>query len=73
MQTFGLWLANSPIGGAAKAASGAVLVWILDNVESFNLLPIVQVAIVAALPVLINYINPSDFRYGKTALDGFSE
>ena len=59
-----LFLATSPIGGAFKAASGAVLVWLLDNVSSFDLHPAAQVAIIAALPVFINYLNPADTRYG---------
>lgn len=64
MNSFLVWLADSPFGGAFKAASGAVLVWVLDNVQSFNLPPIAQVAIVAGLPVLINALNPMDPRYG---------
>jgi membrane carboxypeptidase/penicillin-binding protein PbpC len=64
-QQIGVWLATSPVGGAIKAASGAVLVWLLDNVASFNLPAISQVAIVAALPVLINAVNPEDPRYGS--------
>ena len=63
---FGIWLADSPLGGMFKAASGAVVVWCLDNVESFNLSPVVQVAIIAALPVLINYLNAMDMRYGNS-------
>lgn len=59
-----IWLADSPFGGAVKAASGAVLVWLLDNIDTFDLAPIAQVAIIAALPVFINAINPEDSRYG---------
>jgi hypothetical protein len=63
MNSFLEWLAVSPLGGAAKAASGAVLVWVLDNVQSLNLPAVVQVAVIAALPVIINYLNPADTRY----------
>ena len=59
-----LFLATSPVGGALKAASGAVLVWLLDNIASLNLPTVAQVAIIAALPVFINYLNPADTRYG---------
>ncbi len=65
MIKLGIWLADSPLGGMFKAASGAILVWCLENIESFNLSPVVQVAIIAALPVLINYLNGMDMRYGK--------
>lgn len=61
-----LFLAASPLGGALKAASGAVLVWLLDNVASLNLPVVAQVAIIAAIPVFINYLNPADTRYGSS-------
>lgn len=67
MNDFLLWLARSPIASAAKVAAGAVLVWTLDNVTDLGLHPIAQVAIVAAIPVLINAINPQDDRYGRHA------
>jgi hypothetical protein len=62
---FGIWLADSPFGGMLKAALGAVLVYVLDNVSSFDLAPIVIVALGAALPVAINYVNAMDLRYGN--------
>lgn len=65
MNDFLLWLARSPIASAAKVAAGAVLVWTLDNVTDLGLHPVVQVAIVAAIPVLINTLNPQDDRYGR--------
>lgn len=67
MNDFLLWLARSPLASAAKVAAGAVLVWTLDNVTDLGLHPIAQVAIVAAIPVLINAINPQDDRYGRHA------
>jgi hypothetical protein len=65
MRNFGIWLADSPLGGMFKAALGAVLVWVLDNVSSFDLAPVVIVALGAALPVAINYLNNMDMRYGS--------
>lgn len=65
MEKLGIFLATHPLGGAIKAASGAVLVWALDNVSSFNLPPYIQVAVIAALPIVINYVNPMDERYGN--------
>lgn len=67
MQGFLYWLARSPIASAAKVAAGAMLVWVLDNVTDLGLHPVVQVAIVAAVPVLVNAVNPLDDRYGKHA------
>ena len=65
MEKVGIWLADSPLGGMFKAGLGAVLVYVLDNVASFNLDPILIVALGAALPVAINYVNGMDTRYGK--------
>lgn len=65
MEKFGIWLADSPLGGMFKTALGASLVYILDNLASFNLDPIFIVAVGAALPIAINYVNGMDMRYGK--------
>ena len=67
LQKLGIWLADSPIGGMFKAALGAVLVYVLDNVASFDLAPVVIVALGAALPVAINYVNGMDLRYGSVS------
>jgi len=65
MEKFGIWLADSPLGGMFKTALGATLVYVLDNLASFNLNPIIIVAVGAALPIAINYVNGMDMRYGK--------
>jgi hypothetical protein len=65
MEKFGIWLADSPLGGMFKTALGASLVYVLDNLASFNLDPIFIVAVGAALPIAINYVNGMDMRYGK--------
>jgi hypothetical protein len=62
----GQWLATSPLGGFAKVASGAMLVWIVDNLSTFQIPEIVQVGLIAGLPIIINWINPNDPRYGKS-------
>lgn len=67
MTNFYKWLASSPIASALKVATGAVLVWALENIGGFGLEPVIQVALIAALPVLINAINPEDERYGSSS------
>lgn len=62
----GAWLATSPIGGFAKVATAGMLVWVIDNVASLNIPEIVQVGLIAGLPILINWMNPDDPRYGKS-------
>lgn len=67
LQNLGIWLADSPFGGMFKAALGAVLVYVLDNVTSLDLAPVVVIALGAALPVAINYVNGMDLRYGSVS------
>ena len=67
VEKFGTGLADSPLGGMFKTALGASLVYVLDNLASFNLAPIVIVAFGAALPIAINYVNGMDMRYGKVS------
>jgi len=66
MKQLNQWLATSPIGGFVKVATGAMLVWIVDNLSTFDIPQIVQVGLIAGLPILINWINPCDPRYGKS-------
>jgi hypothetical protein len=69
----GAWLATSPIGGFAKVAAAGMLVWVIDNVASLNIPEIVQVGLIAGLPILINWMNPDDPRYGKFGDETCSE
>lgn len=65
MDTFLAWLATSPLATAAKVAVAAVLAYIISAPEAFGLSPVLGVAAAAAFPVLINWLNPEDGRYGK--------
>lgn len=64
MERFCAWLAASPLASAFKVAASAALMWCVDNATTFDLPPVVQVALIAGLPVLINALNPADSRYG---------
>lgn len=68
MDRFLAWLAGSPIASAVKVASGAVLVWLVANVTTFDFPAWVQVAVIAGVPVLINWLNPQDPRYGVVSV-----
>jgi hypothetical protein len=61
----GAWLATNPMGGFVKVAIGAMLVWVIDNLSTLQIPEIAQVGLIAGLPILINYLNPGDPRYGK--------
>ena len=65
MQKFWEWFAVSPLAQAASVAASAALAWLVENVTSLNLHPLVVVAIVAGVPVLIDALNPEDVRFGK--------
>ena len=58
------WLANSPIGTALKVGLAAALLWVIENVANTSLPGYAQVSLIAGLPVLINWLNPADSRYG---------
>jgi hypothetical protein len=61
----GAWLATNPMGGFVKVAIGAMLVWVIDNLSTLQIPEIAQVGLIAGLPILINWLNPDDPRYGK--------
>lgn len=63
----GVWLAKNPIGGFVKVAIGAMLVWVIDNLSTLQIPEIAQVGLIAGLPILINWLNPGDPRYGKVS------
>lgn len=60
----GEWLATSPLATALKAAAVAALAWVMANIQSFDLHPILIVAIAAAIPVVIDSLNSQDKRFG---------
>lgn len=66
MKKFKVWLAHSPIASALKIGVGAALVYIIDNVSSFNLGPAWTAVVISVVTVLINFVNSEDKRYGVT-------
>lgn len=60
------WFALSPLSTAARVGIGAALVFVLDNVASFNLDPAVQVLVVAVVSTALRWANPKDGAYGKS-------
>jgi hypothetical protein len=65
MINFGTWLANSPIASALKIGVAAALGWFIANPHTLNVHPALAIAVTAALPVIINWLNPDDLRYGN--------
>ena len=58
---------NTPIGSWVKVFLATVLVLILNhgNIYDLNWKELANTAVMSAIPVLINYLNPNDPRYGN--------
>lgn len=58
---------NTPVGSWAKVFLATVLVLVLNhgNIYDLNWKELANTAVMSFIPVLINYLNPNDPRYGK--------
>ena len=65
MENFLDWLASSPLASFAKIFGAGVLGWFVVNIDSMNIHPAVAIGLASALPVVINWLNPVDSRYGN--------
>lgn len=65
MENFLDWLASSPLASFAKVFVSGVLGWFVVNLDSLSVHPALAIGLVSALPVVINWLNPSDSRYGN--------
>jgi hypothetical protein len=65
MENFLSWLASSPLASFAKIFAAGVLGWVVLNLDSLNIHPAVAIGLASALPVIVNWLNPTDSRYGK--------
>jgi hypothetical protein len=65
MENFLNWLASSPLASFAKVFAAGVLGWVVLNLDSLNIHPAVAIGLASSLPVIVNWLNPSDSRYGN--------
>jgi hypothetical protein len=65
MENFLIWLANSPLASFAKIFGAGILGWFVVNLDSMNIHPAVAIGLASALPIIINWLNPNDSRYGN--------
>ena len=65
MEKFNNWLATSPIAQVLKYSVGALAAILIDSLSNFNLPPEVFLAITGLVPLIIDYLNSSDPRFGK--------
>lgn len=64
MNSFLLWLANSPLASFAKIFCAGIIGWIILNIGELNLHPAIAISLASALPIIVNWLNPVDARYG---------
>ena len=68
---FAQWLADSPLGTAAKVFVGTLIslgiaqLTTTGALDLTNWKALVFPALASALVVIVNYLNPADPRYGK--------
>lgn len=67
MSTFEEWLATSPLASMLKIAIGAALGALMSWAATAEIHPLVVALIAAVAPVVINWVNPQDYRYGRGA------
>lgn len=71
VKKFEEWLANSVLGSALKVFLGLVIAaavanWVEEGTINFDKWQTWVIgALAVATPIVINYINPKDSRYGK--------
>lgn len=67
MSTFEEWLATSPLATVLKVALGAALGAVMSWAATAQIHPLAVALIAAVCPVVINWANPQDYRYGRGA------
>ena len=66
------WLAGTPLGTALKTFIAVLLAAVVGDwatageISLSNWQTWVIAALVSAVPVVVNWLNPADSRYGKT-------
>lgn len=71
MTGFAQWLAATPLGTALKAFIAIILTLALVDWQTRGAIDLanwqawVLAGLASALPVITNYLNPADGRYGK--------
>lgn len=73
MNAFQVWLANSPLASALKIFVAVVLGAAVADFANVGFITLanwqtwVIAGMVSALPVVVNWLNPADKRYGRGA------
>lgn len=65
MTQFEAWLGSSPTASFLKIALAAALGALGSYVATAEVHPLVVALAAAVIPVIVNFLNPGDARYGK--------
>lgn len=57
------WLAGSPWASWLKVFAASALGWVVLNLDTLPIHPALVLGLASMLPMIINYLNPSDTRY----------
>lgn len=59
---------NTPLGSFAKVFIAACLMFVIKagSIWGIDWKQLIDASVIASIPVAINWLNPSDTRYGKT-------
>ena len=68
MRGFEEWLFTSPLASFLKIVLAAGLGAVGSWVATATVHPLVVVICAAVIPVAVNWLNPADYRYGKSAI-----
>lgn len=61
------WMAGTVTGSLFKVALVPVILWVGDQAGGWDIPAVLQVALIAVVPALVNILNPQDTRYGMKA------
>ena len=70
MTRFEEWLATSPNATWLKVAVGAAVGALASWVATSEVHPLIIAICAAVCPVIVNWANKADFRYGRGSLPG---
>lgn len=67
--SFMTWFGTSALASFLRTFGASALGWVLLNGDTLGLHPAIILGLVSSLPVLINWLNPNDPRFGAINLD----
>jgi hypothetical protein len=70
VEAFEEWLATSPLASVLKIATGAALGALMSWAATAEIHPLAVAIIAAVVPVVVNWLNPHDYRYGAGSAIG---